>query len=196
MPPPLPRLACGAAFPKGVLALSAHMPLPELVSRLNRFRPAILTPCYPLRAPGNRGSASACCNRDGSPKSRKSASFADPSLTEQPFSSPYCRALLERCRIAPCTGGPWLRCLSTQAEGANELIQTFIVSSIQLDLTPPGRGNNLGKRGYWGLARRVECGRGLARGFLRSHVLSAIRRRSRQAARASCVCVRSGACSA
>lgn len=31
-------------FPKGVLALSAHMPLPELVARLNRFRPAMLTP--------------------------------------------------------------------------------------------------------------------------------------------------------
>jgi phenylacetate-CoA ligase len=31
-------------FPKGVLALSAHTPLPELVAKLNRFRPAILTP--------------------------------------------------------------------------------------------------------------------------------------------------------
>lgn len=37
-------------FPKGVLALSAHMPLPELVARLNRFRPALLTPYASMAA--------------------------------------------------------------------------------------------------------------------------------------------------
>ena len=31
-------------FPKGIQALSAHMPLPELVAQLNQFRPVLLAP--------------------------------------------------------------------------------------------------------------------------------------------------------